>query len=220
MRAVNLLPRDVTGRRSRRSLSPVALVAFVGAAVVATGLTAGFIQGRSAVDASQAELDAARVQLEATPKPPAKAETADNGLAAERAQRAEALGAAYSQRVAWDRVLRRFSLVLPDDIWLTALTAKAPGAVGPAVAATDASSSSSSSTPPPTGGAPTAGVPTDFTITGHAYSHEGVARLLSRLDVLPDLTNVQLQTSARHELGARKIIQFTIVANVRTGEAS
>ncbi len=217
MRAVNLLPRDVTGRRSRRSLSPVALVAFVGAAVVATGLTAGFIQGRSAVDASQAELDAARVQLEATPKPPAKAETADNGLAAERAQRAEALGAAYSQRVAWDRVLRRFSLVLPDDIWLTALTAKAPGAVGPAVAATDASSSS---TPPPTTGAPTAGVPTDFTITGHAYSHEGVARLLSRLDVLPDLTNVQLQTSARHELGARKIIQFTIVANVRTGEAS
>jgi Tfp pilus assembly protein PilN len=218
MRAVNLLPRDVTGRRSRRSLSPVALVAFVGAAVVATGLTAGFIQGRSAVDASQADLDAARVQLEATPKPPAKAETADNGLAAERAQRAEALGAAYSKRVAWDRVLRRFSLVLPDDIWLTALTAKAPGAVGPAVTATDASSSSS--TPPPTEGAPTAGVPTDFTITGHAYSHEGVARLLSRLDVLPDLTNVQLQTSARHELGARKIIQFTIVADVRTGEAS
>jgi Tfp pilus assembly protein PilN len=213
MRAVNLLPRDVTGRRSRRSLSPVALVAFVGAAVVATGLTAGFIQGRSAVDASQAELDAARVQLEATPKPPAKAETADNGLAAERAQRAETLGATYSKRVAWDRVLRRFALVLPDDIWLTALTAKAPGAVGPAVAATDASSSSS--TPPPT-----AGVPTDFTITGHAYSHEGVARLLSRLDVLPDLTNVQLQTSARHELGTRKIIQFTIVADVRTGEAS
>lgn len=216
MRAVNLLPRDLGAARSRRSLSPVGLVAVVGAALVAVALSAGFIHAQSAVDSNRTELDAARAELAVTPKPPKAKTTADNGLAAERGQRAEALGAAYGKRVAWDRILRRFALVLPDDIWLTGLNATAPGGTGTAAAATDSSSSSTAAAP----GAPTAGAPTAFSITGHAYSHEGVARLLSRLEVLPDLTNVQLQTSARQDSQAANIIQFTIVADVRTGEAS
>ena len=222
MRAVNLLPRDVGGRGSRRSLSPVALVALFGAAVVVTALSVGFVHARSTLDAKETELEAAKVELAVTPKPPRNAKKADNGLATERAQRAEALGAAYSKRVAWDRVLRRFALVLPDDIWLTGLTANAPSASGSATApptSTSSSSSSSSSSTAPSGAA-TAGAPSAFMVTGYAYSHEGVARLLSRLEVVPDLTNVQLQTSARQTLTATKIVQFTIVADIRTGEAS
>ncbi len=215
MRAVNLLPKDVGGRRSRRSLSPVALVALFGAAVVATGLSAGFIHARSTLDAKQTELEAAKVELAVTPKPARKAKNADNGLAAERAQRAQALGAAYSKRVAWDRVLRRFALVLPDDIWLTGLTANAPDASASGTAPAPSSSSSA-----PASGAPTAGAPSAFMVTGYGYSHEGVARLLSRLEVLPDLTNVQLQSSARQIVGGRTIVQFTIVADIRTGAAS
>lgn len=218
MRAVNLLPRDVGGRGSRRSLSPVALVALFGAAVVVTALSVGFVHARSTLDAKETELEAAKVELAVTPKPPRNAKKADNGLATERAQRAEALGAAYSKRVAWDRVLRRFALVLPDDIWLTGLTANAPSASGSATAPPTSTSSSSSSTAP--SGAATAGAPSAFMVTGYAYSHEGVARLLSRLEVVPDLTNVQLQTSARQTLTATKIVQFTIVADIRTGEAS
>src|SRR5207247_10795231 len=34
-----------------------------------------------------------------------------------------------------------------------------------------------------------------FIMQGRTYSHDGVARLLSRLQVVPDLTNVQLQSS-------------------------
>jgi len=37
-----------------------------------------------------------------------------------------ALSAALTSRVAWDRVFREFSLVLPDDVWLTTLSAKSP----------------------------------------------------------------------------------------------
>ena len=223
MRAVNLLPRDVGGRRSRRSLSPVALVALFGAAVVATALSVGFLHARSTLDAKQSELEAAKVELAVTPKPARKPKKADNRLAAERAQRAEALGAAYSNRVAWDRVLGRFALVLPDDVWLTGLTANAPGASGSGTAPTTTSTSTSSSTTTttaPASGAPTSGAPTAFVLTGYAYSHEGVARLLSRLEVVPDLTNVQLQTSARQMLSAGEIVQFTVVADVRTGDAS
>jgi len=212
VRAVNLLPRELGVGRSRRSLSPVALVGVVGGAVVAIALSAGFIHAQAAVDANRADVEAARVELAVTPKPSPRAKTPDNGLATERAQRAEALGTAYTKRVAWDRLLRRFALVLPEDIWLTGLAATAPAAA--------AASDGSSSPAPPASAAPAVGAPTAFSITGHAYSHEGVARLLSRLEVLPDLTNVQLQTSARQDVQAGGIIQFTIVADVRTGEAS
>jgi hypothetical protein len=65
-----------------------------------------------------------------------------------------------------------------------------------------------------------AAAPTGFTIMGYTYSHDGVARLLSRLSVMPDLTNVQLQTSARAKVGSQEVVQFTILANVRTGGAT
>jgi hypothetical protein len=205
MRAVNLLPNDAAGRGSRRSLGTVGLVAIVGAALVVTALSAGYLHARSALESKQTALESAEVELEVTPKPPEGAKAVDNGLAAERAARATALASAYAGRVAWDRVLGRFALVLPDDVWLATLKGNSPGLAGPAATAT---------------GGTTAGTPTGFTITGYSYSHEAVARLLSRLDVVPDLTNVQLQSSVRAELNGRDVIQFTVGADVRTGAAS
>jgi Fimbrial assembly protein (PilN) len=217
MRAVNLLPNDAAGRGSRRSLGTVGLVAIVGAALVVTALSAGYLHARSALESKQTALESAEVELEVTPKPPEGAKAVDNGLAAERAARATALASAYAGRVAWDRVLRRFALVLPDDVWLATLAGNSPGMAGPAATATGGASSSSTA---PAAGGSTAGTPTGFTITGYSYSHEAVARLLSRLEVVPDLTNVQLQTSVRAELNGRDVIQFTVGADVRTGEAS
>ncbi len=43
--------------------------------------------------------------------------------------------------------------------------------------------------------ASTSGVPTGFTLKGYTYSQDGVARVLSRLMVVPDLSNVQLASS-------------------------
>jgi len=56
--------------------------------------------------------------------------------------------------------------------------------------------------------------PTGFVINGYTYSQDGVARLLSRLNVLPDLTNVQLQTSSLTRVGTQDVVQFTILADV------
>jgi hypothetical protein len=41
--------------------------------------------------------------------------------------------------------------------------------------------------------------------------------LLSRLQVVPDLKNVQLKTSKTSELGGRKVVQFSIMADIRYG---
>ena len=200
MRAVNLLPKD-EGRRGRsRSANPVALVGIVGGTVVATAMACMFLLARGEVADKQSQLEAKRIELSVTPKPPPGPSAAEATLASARTARAAAVQAALDARIAWDRVLRRFALVLPEDVWLSGLTATAPA-------------DSDSSSAPASGGTPATG----FTITGHTYSHDAVARLLTRLALVPDLTNVQLQNSARADAGGRRVVAFTIVADVRAG---
>ena len=121
-----------------------------------------------------------------------------------------ALNSALSKRIAWDRLLREFALVLPDDVWLLSLSAQAPSSA----TATAAPTTSSTSSIPALGGQ------LGFSIEGYTYSHDAVARLLTRLAVVPDLQQVQLVTSEQTELGDRTIIHFKIAANVRAPGAS
>ena len=119
--------------------------------------------------------------------------------------RISALSAALTKRVAWDRILREISLVLPEDVWLSNWTAATP---------TPASGSTAAASSP---GQP----PTLMTLEGYTYSHESVARLLTRRSVIPDLRNVWLTKSSRGMLAGRPIVSFTILADVRaTGAAS
>ena len=57
--------------------------------------------------------------------------------------------------------------------------------------------------------------PTGFTIEGYTYSQVGVARLLSRLQTVPSLARVQLQSSTQELLVEREVTKFTIVADLR-----
>jgi Tfp pilus assembly protein PilN len=200
MRAVNLLPRD--DARQRKAPKPVVLVAAIGGAVVLGGLFLGFTMTGGTVDSKRAELDALQSELALIPPAPAGLTPVQTGFADQRTQRAGALASALSRRVAWDRVLRRFSLVLPEDVWLTTLNLVSPT---PATAAAGA--------PVAKPGAP----PTGFILTGRTYSYDAVARFLSRLAVVPDLTNVQLQRSSRTKQAGRDVVDFSIAADIRTG---
>lgn len=206
MRAVNLLPKDGgRARGERRREAPRRLPLLVGGLLGA--LVLGLVgvltlSASGAVSDKQAQLDALNATIAALPPPPAGPPAQDAALAAQRTQREAALNAALSRRVAWDRVLRRFSLVLPEDVWLTGLTLSSP---------TPASSPA---------GTPASTAPTGFTMTGFTYSHDAVARLLSRLQVVPDLANVQLQSSTRTKLKGRTVVSFSVAAAVRSGSAS
>jgi Tfp pilus assembly protein PilN len=201
MRAVNLLPKDA-GRASRRA-NPVTLVALVGGALVLAVLGGLFMVASSALSANEEGLARVQAELATLPAPattPAAAPPSQ--LAAERAPRVAALSAALAERVSWDRVLRRFSLVLPDDVWLQNLTLTSRATPQGAQAAAS-------------------GEATGFSITGRTYSHSGVARLLSRLAAVPDLERVQLTRSQRIQVGGQKVVEFTIVAGVRAdGDAA
>ena len=196
MRAVDLLPRDQKQRTIKKESLPVLVGACAGV-LVAAMLGAMFMMGSGKIAAQQRELDNLNRRYDALPPPPAGPSVAQQQLAGEKDARVTALSTALASRVAWDRVFRQFSLVLPEDVWLTTLTAKSP--ISPL---TNAAATSG-------------GAPSQFLIQGRTYSHDGVARLLSRLQVVPDLTNVQLVSSTLSTVGGQQVVEFSIGADIK-----
>jgi Tfp pilus assembly protein PilN len=181
MRAFDLLPKEHTRQSAERR---------PGIAQIAVALVEDKRSERDQLKAQLAELE---VQAKET------SSGGTSGLEDERLARTGALATALSGRVAWDRLLREISLVLPGDVYLTALTVQSPTpAAAPAAATTTAT----------TGSTPT----THFAIAGSTDEQQDVALLLSRLAILPELSGVQLVSSQRGDDGD---ITFTINAAVR-----
>jgi Tfp pilus assembly protein PilN len=129
----------------------------------------------------------------------------------QREERSLALAAALGKRVAWDRILSHMALVMPDDVWLTEVSGTVP-VQSTAVPAGTVTTPTVPSALPPT--------PTAVEIDGYTYSQDSVARFLERLQVDPDLKNVQLKTSGGKALGNRAVVQFTIISDVRKGRGA
>jgi Tfp pilus assembly protein PilN len=197
MRAVNLLPKVEGGRRQ----TPVPMLVAVPLALLAIViLSATYLQAGGKLADRRQTLEDLTAQDARIPKPPAVS-ALDQGLMNQRQPRITALGQALARGVAWDRVLREISQVLPDDVWLGTLTLTAPNsaiAIAPVAA--------------PAPGAAATGM----VMTGSTYSQEAVARLLARMQLVPDLTNVQLQRSILAKVGQQNVIGFSILADVRT----
>jgi hypothetical protein len=160
---------------------------------------------------AQLELASLATHKHATPKPshantPITPIVPSPAVTAEEASWLSAVSTDLSQRIAFDRILRDVSLVIPDDITLTSMTLTAPLAVAaiPGV-------------PPPT-------TAQGFVIAGTTYSYEGVARLLTRLDLVPDLSGVTLTSTgsggtAGSTGGAAGAVQFSITASIKGAPA-
>lgn len=199
MRAVNLLPRDE--KRQRRQPGAVTLTAVLGGVLVTAVLAGLFLMTSSTVSDRRSNLDALRAELAAIP-PAEETPNANAGLENEKSQRVTLLAKALGSRVAWDRILREISLVLPEDVWFESLTANAPDPnFVPTPGKTEA----------PQGA---------FTITGYSYSHDGVARLLARLSVLPQLERPTLGSSMVDDSQGRDLVKFTISASLKDGAAA
>jgi len=207
MRAVNLLPRQQV-QQTRERRNPAVLVAAIGGAAVLLALVGGALLASRSVDRQQQALSTARAELAATPAHHLSPSTQAfrQAVLTQREQRSLALASAIGKRVAWDRILRRFALVLPNDVWLTSLTGTVP---------LDSAATATVPTPSALPATPTA-----LTINGYTYSQASVARLLARLQVLPDLKNVQLTNSETAQLGGQNVIQFTIVSDIRQGRGA
>jgi Tfp pilus assembly protein PilN len=208
MRAVNLLPRQHVEQKRERP-SAVVLVAAIGGAAVLLVLVGGFLVANRSVNRQKQALSSARAVLAVTPAHHVSASTQAfrQQVLNQREQRSLALASAIGKRVAWDRILRRFALVLPNDVWLTSLTGSVP-----------LDDTATAATAVPTGALPAAA--TELIIVGYTYTQEGVARLLERLEVVPDLKNVQLQSSTTSAVAGQNVINFTIVSDIRNGRGA
>ena len=205
MRAINLLPRDAAARKSFKDEDPAVVIGSALGAVVILALGAGFLNVHSKVGNEQIKLNAARTQLAGmanqhvqTPKTPKPVKQMTivpvPAITQEEQPRLDALTSAMSQRISWDRILREFSQVLPSDVSVTTLQLNDPGA---------------------SAGGAAAGGGTGLSISGSAYSHDGVARLLSRLELLPDLEDIKLANSD----GESGSVQFSITAGIKGAPA-
>ena len=186
MRAVNLLPRETKRSQSVSAERLPLVVGVVVAALVMASLGGMFMLESSKVSSAKSELAIAKAQFAATPVPAADPNAIPTPAAVAATQQPlfASVSTALSQRIAWDRVLREFSLVLPNDVWVTSLNLAAP-----------------------TGGTSANGL----LLQGTTYSYGGVARLLSRLSLVPDLTAVTLTSSSR----AENLVTFSISAGIK-----
>jgi Tfp pilus assembly protein PilN len=210
MRAVNLLPRDLESQRSEGGRLPL-LVGGGGIAAVTAAAAVLFMSASGAVSDNRSQLASVEAAIESIPTRGDTPAIAPGAIVQERTDRITALSAALTTRVPVDRLLRELAYVLPEDAWLTGLTASTAAGAG------------TPTTPGAAGAAPS------ITIQGATYSHQSVARVLARLAALSTLTNVRLSASARVEPTApegdakktakkqKPVVTFTITAGFGAG---
>jgi len=203
MHAFNLLPKEEVRaeKESKQSAIPHVIVALAGVLVFAA-LAAFYLSSSAAVTKKSGELDDLRGDLASLQVPEKQPQAPSEGpnIDSERVARTAALSTALADRLAWDRVLRELALVLPADVTLVTLDATAPS--------------------PGSAGAATSGGVSSFRVTGTSASQASVARLLSRLQVIPELQNVQLEFATASEDPAVPGVNFAITASVRQGAVS
>jgi Tfp pilus assembly protein PilN len=180
MRAFDLMPKESEREKTAASPAFLKIVLALVAILVLAGLAGAYVLMGARAEERQATADDLRAQLaelsaQATPDEEPSVAT----LTAEGQARTAALSDALAARVAWDRILREFSLVLPEEVWLTTLSSSSAIAAAPGAAVAEGTGEGT------------------FTINGFATSQEEVARLLSRLEVIPEFASVQLQSSSR-----------------------
>jgi hypothetical protein len=207
MRAVNLLPRDLTGEARKAPPGPV-IAGCVGVVLVSALLAVLFLSASGTVSSKKRDLAAAQQVYASLPTPP-EPSAAVKSLPQTKATRVTALATALGQRVAWDRLMREVSQVVPSDVWLVSLDAQSPSYAPSSTAAT---------------GTPGATLPQGFTVSGCTYSQDSVARFLARLQLVPDLQQMTLGKSETSGSGSgdantcpQSMFSFTLQGNIRLG---
>jgi Tfp pilus assembly protein PilN len=200
MKRFNLLPPEQRVKASReRSL----LYAVLGLVVLVGALGAVYYQQTGVVADKQAQLDnlaaeeAVVQQQLAALRPYAQI----NNL---RTAMGETALGIYDARVSWSNIVEEVSLVIPENVRLQSMSCVVPAAMlpgaAPAAAGTEAASP-------------------DVTFVGVTYTHQDVAEFMTRLGLIPQLTNIQLASSTGSAptgtTTTTTTVTFTVTASLR-----
>ena len=205
MKRIDLLPPEQRVKASRERGLLWAILILV-AIVVALGLV--YVWQNTQVADKQAEFDGLTAQV-AVEQQKAAGLAPYAAIQAMRTDMTQAAKGIYDSRVPWSTILQEVSLVIPDNVRLQSLTGAVPVTMlpGPAVPAT-----------------PGVAATTDLTFTGTSYTHKDVAEFMTRLGLIPQLSNIQLASSAGAAAAAAAAgttgtvtptVTFTVTASLR-----
>jgi Tfp pilus assembly protein PilN len=186
VRPVNLIPpEERRGDTAPARTGPVAyvLVAVLAVALLAVTamvLTSNKISDRKSEKASL-ESQVSQVQAEAT-----RLQSFTDFASLQQA-RQQTVSTLAQSRFDWERVLRELAIVIPDDVWLTSVSASVSPGDG---SGTSTSSASSASLPDDVQGP-------SLQIAGCASSHETVAEFLAALRDIDGVTRASVLSSDR-----------------------
>lgn len=188
MRPVNLIPpEDRRGDKAPLRTGPLAYVVVAVLAVALLGVTLVVLTTNQISDrkAEKASLEGQVQQAQA------EADRLDSfvSFASLQEAREQTVASLATSRFDWERVLRELAIVIPSDVWLTNLDAKASQE-----ASADASTGSASSSEDIQG--------PSLDIQGCAAGHDAVARFLAALRDVDGVTRAAVLRSDRQTAGA------------------
>ncbi len=205
MKRINLLPPEERAKARRERGLTWALVALV-ALIAVLGLVYLWQNskvGDKEAERDQLEADIAAVQAQAAELQPYAV------LQEKRTGMTTTAKALDDARVPWSTVFEEISLVIPENVRLQSLSCTVPEIMLPGGTATAETAE---------GGEMAA----DITFTGQTYDHKDVAEFMTRLGLLPQLTNVQLASSTKAAASTTttgttgpELTTFTVTASLR-----
>jgi Tfp pilus assembly protein PilN len=203
MKRINLLPPEERAKASRERGLTWAVIALV--AIIAV-LGAVYFYEKNQVgdkedEVARLEADIAAVQAQSAELQQYAA------LQSKRTEMTTTAKAIDDARVPWSTIFEEISLVIPENVRLQSLTCAVPAGMLPGGTPEEAAA----------GGELAA----DITFTGQTYEHKDVAEFMTRLGLIPQLTNIQLASStSAASTGAdgtatQTLTTFTVTASLR-----
>lgn len=197
MPSVNLMPTEIAEAAKFRRFQ-FAMGAAVVAAVAIVGVL--YVSAKSGVSSAQSELDAAN-----TAHLQAQSQLASlSNVAAVYAQvnaKKAMLSQAMGQEIDWSTYLSDLSLRIPDNVWLTN------------VSATESNTGLTSASTPVAGNLLDSGIG-NVTFAGVAFSHDDVATWLDVLAKEKGFDSVYFSNSTRALIGSKRVVNFSSSATL------
>jgi Tfp pilus assembly protein PilN len=191
VRPVNLIPPDQrkgAARAAGADTSPVGVYIFFGVLGVALLCLVALVLTSNQINSKKEELSKVQVKEQGA-KQVADALRPYGQFAQIQAARKTEISSLASTRFNWERSLRQLSRAIPEDVWLLNLS----GTLSPSIEVEDSGGGGDTANLRQNAQAPA------FSITGCTYSQHSVARMMTRMQNLDDVTDVELSKSARKD---------------------
>lgn len=203
MPKVNLVPKEEQAREFRRQIY---IFPIAGAVLVIAAMGGTYYYYNSQVESSQQEYVSLQQNNASLSKPLQELQRYED-LQSQKQTKLNNVETVYNQRTRWSRIMDDISFVIPNDIWLTSLTASVGGTPVTACGGGAKPNAGCTQTSP------------DIVVEGYTNDKAmpSVATFMIRLGLLPTLQNVTLISADTEKLGTRLAIHFRIGANLKQG---